>query len=151
MNRQQTLQMVVALSQGFSKKLEASTIEHYVEALTSDRTTEEQAQKAARQILLEEDRFPTIAKIRSYLRMYAPSQPRALDQHSRPSAENGMMMARASKLAAKLSSIGYGVRWITESGLEEISKPSDGFRFITIDWRDEEGLEQLKASVLAES
>ncbi len=150
MNRQQTLQMVVALSQGFNKKLEASSIEHYVEALTSDRTTEEQAQKAARQILRQEERFPTIAKIRAYLRMYAPQQPRVIES-VRPSPQDGILMARASKLAAKLSSMGYGVRWLTDSGFEQISEPSEGFRFITIDWRDEESLEQLKTSVLAES
>ena len=70
MNRQQTLQMIVALAQGFSKKLEKDTIEHYVEALASDHLTEDQAQKTVRHILRDEERFPSIAKIRSYQRMY---------------------------------------------------------------------------------
>ena len=143
MNKQQTLQMLVVLAQGFSKKLETGTIEQYVEALASDRLTEEQAQQAVRHILRDEDRFPSIAKIRSYLRMYNPPAKRALDTNVRPAAEDGIRMARASKVASKLSATGYGVRWITDTGLEEICEPDEGFTYINVDWRDDELLENL--------
>ncbi len=143
MNKQQTLQMLVVLAQGFSKKPEQGTIQQYVEALTSDHLTDEQAQRAVRHILRDEDRFPSIAKIRSYLRMYSPPEKRALDVGVRPAAEDGIRMARASKVASKLSATGYGVRWITDTGLEEICEPDEGFTYVTVDWRDDELLENL--------
>lgn len=145
MNRQQTLQMVVALSQGYSRKLEKETIEQYVEALSLDSVSTEQAQEAVRHILREEDRFPSIAKIRSYLRMYRSPERRALDVTARPTREDGVRLARASKVASKLGAAGYGVRWITDNGLEEISEPEEGFSYIDVDWRDDELLENLTA------
>ena len=145
MNRQQTLQMVVALSQGFSRKLEKATIEHYVETLCLDKLTVDEAQEAVRHILRDEERFPSIAKIREYFRMHRRQENRSLEVRVRPAAADGVRMARASKVASRLGAVGYGVRWITEQGLEEISEPDEGFSYVDVDWRDDDLLESLTA------